>query len=227
LATSGTIVYTLTARDVVEYALRKIGALDITQTADADEAAAALIELEVMLKEWAMKGPYLFTKRETFQTLTSNTASYSLSTAKPIRILEARYRDVNGRDLPMEELTREEYIELPIKSANGIPTTFYFDPQPASWTLYTWPVLLTATTEAIRFTYQRRIEDAADLNNDLDIPQEWLSTVGYALAARLLDDYGIADVVAERVIARSEALLASARAFERDSRVMFHPSMRH
>lgn len=227
MATSGTIVYTLTARDVVEYALRKIGALDITQAADADEAAAALVELEVMLKEWALKGPYLFTKREASQALTSNTASYSLTTQKPIRILEARYRDANGRDLPMEELTREEYLELPLKSANGIPTTFYFDPQPASWTFYTWPVLITATTELIRFSYQRRIEDVGDLNNNLDIPQEWLSTVGYALAARLLDDYGIADVIAERIIARSEALLSSARAFERDSRVMFHPGMRH
>lgn len=225
MATSGTIVYTLTARDVVEYALRKIGALDITQTADADEAAAALVELEVMLKEWAIKGPYLFTKREASKTLTSDTASYSLSTQKPIRILEARYRDTNSRDLPMEELTREEYYELPLKDANGIPTTFYFDPQPASWTLYTWPVLLTATTEAIYFTYQRRIEDVGSLNNDLDIPQEWLSTVGYALAARLLDDYGVADAVADRIIARSEALLASARAFDRDTRIMFHPGM--
>ena len=225
MATSGSIDFSLTARSVVEYALRKIGALDITQSADADEAAAALVELEVMLKEWALSGPYLFTKREGSQTLTSDTASYSLSTAKPIRILEARYRDVNGRDLPMEELTREEYFELPLKDANGIPTTFYFDPQPASWTLYTWPVLITATTEAIKFTYQRRIEDIDDLSNDLDIPQEWLSTAGYALAARLLDDYGIADAVADRIIARSEALLATARAYDRDTRVMFQPAM--
>jgi hypothetical protein len=223
LATSGSIDFTLTARDVVEYALRKIGALDITQTADADEAAAALVELEVMLKEWALTGPYLFTKRETSQTLVAATASYSLSSTKPIRFLEARYRDVNGRDLPMEELTREEYLELPLKTSQGIPTTFYFDPQPNSWTLYVWPVLAAATTEAVRYSYQRRIEDVDDLNNDLDIPQEWLSTVGYALAARLLDDYGIADVVAERIIARSEAMLASARAFQRDTRVMFQP----
>jgi hypothetical protein len=209
----------------VTYALRKIGVLDITQTADADEAAAALIELNVMLKEWALNGPFLFTKREASQTLTSDNATYDLSSTKPIRILEARYRDVSGRDLPMEELTREEYLELPIKSANGIPTTFYFNPQPASWNFTTWPVLVSATTESIQYSYQRRIEDVDDLGNDLDIPQEWLSTVGFGLAARLLDDYGIEDKIGDRVVARAESLLAKAAAYDRDTRVMFHPEM--
>jgi hypothetical protein len=225
LATSGTITYTLTARDVVTYALRKIGVLDITQTADADEAAAALIELEVMLKEWAFNGPFLFTKRSASQALASDTATYNLSITKPIRILEMRYRDANGRDLPMEELTREEYLELPLKDSNGIPTTYFFDPQPGSWNLSTWPVLITATTETLEYSYQRRIEDVGSLNNDLDIPQEWLSTVGYSLAARLLDDYGVADVIAERILARAENLLQKAATFDRDERVMFYPGM--
>ncbi len=225
MPTSGSIDYSLSARDVVTYALRKIGVLDITQTADADEAAAALVELEVMLKEWALTGPFLFTKREASQTLTSDNATYNLTVTKPIRILEARYRDANGRDLPMEELTRDEYLELPLKDSNGIPTTFYFDPQPGTWNFKTWPVLLTATTETIEYSYQRRIEDVDSLNNDLDIPQEWLSTAGYALAARLCDDYGVSDKIADRIIAHAEMLLGKAATFSRDTRIQFFPGM--
>ncbi len=225
MATSGSIDYTLTARDVITYALRKTGVLALTKTPDADEAQNALTELEVMLKEWGLSGPFLFTKREASQTLTSNNPSYSLSTTRPLRILEARYRDANtpARDLPMEPLTREEYFELPLKSANGLPTTYYFDPQAATSTLYVWPVLLVATTEAIVYTYQRRIEDIDDLDNNIDIPQEWLSTVGYNLAARICDDYGVADGVAERILARAESLAKMAKDYERDDRIVMHP----
>lgn len=225
MATSGSIDYTLTARDIVEYALRKIGVLAIGENATADDAAAALIELEVMLKEWAFEGPYLFTKRESSQTLVADTANYTLSTSLPLRIIEARYRDTSSPaiDLPMQALTRDEYFTLPDKAATGIPTNYYFDPIPSGGVLYIWPVLDTATTESIRYTYQRRIEDVDDLDNNLDIPQEWHGLVGYALAARLCDDYGIDDGVAQRIIARSEGMLSKAQGYEREEFAFFRP----
>lgn len=225
MATSGSIDYTLTARDVVQYALRKIGVLAIGATASAEDAAAALIELNLMLKQWAHEGPFLFTKRESTQTLVSATANYSLTSTRPLRIIEARFRNAASpaTDLPMQPLTRDEYFQLPVKSASGIPTTFYFDPQAATSTLYVWPVLATATTEAIAYTYQRRIEDLDSLNNDLDIPQEWLGTVGYALADRLLDDYGISDKVGDRITARAQEMLQKARDFEREEFLFMRP----
>ncbi len=209
----------------MQYALRKIGVLAIGSTATAEDAEAALLELELMLKEWAFKGPYLFTKRESSQTLVANTANYTLSTSLPLRIVEARYRDTSSpqNDLPMQPLTRDEYFQLPNKTATGTPTTFYFDPQATGGVLYIWPLLASATTESLRYTHQRRIEDVDDLNNNLDIPQEWLGTVGYALAARLLDDYGIADNIASRILARSEQMLQDARDFEREQFLFMRP----
>lgn len=178
-----------------------------------------------MLKDWGRKGPFLFTKRESSQTLVANTANYSLSTSKPLRIVEARYRSTATptSDLPMQPLTRDQYFQLPNKTSTGTPTTFYFDPQVSGGTLYIWPVLSSATTESVVYTYQRRIEDIDSLNNNLDIPQEWLGTCGYALAARLLDDYGIADQVAQRILARSEEMLQEARDFEREEFLFMRP----
>lgn len=205
--------------------MRKIGVLAIGTTVSADEGAHCKRELELMLKDWALTGPYLFTKRESSQTLVANTANYTLNTTKPIRIIEARYRDTSSpqSDIPMMPLTREEYFQYPNKTATGVPTTFYLDPQAANPVLYIWPLLSSATTESVRYTYQRRIEDIDDLGNNLDIPQECLGTAGYALAARLLDDYGIADSVAERILARSEAMLQSAKDFEREEFVYMRP----
>lgn len=205
--------------------MRKIGVLPIGTTATADDAATVLIELEVMLKEWAISGPFLFTKRESSQTLVANTAAYTLSTTLPLRIIEARYRDTSSpvSDLPMQPLTRDEYFTLPTKTATGTPTTFYLDPQVTGPVLYIWPLLSSATTESIRYTYQRRIEDVDDLTNNLDIPQEWLSTVGYCLADRILDDYGVSDKVGDRITARAQEMLQKAKDFEREEFTFFRP----
>lgn len=210
---------------MVSYALRKIGVLPMGATASADESANALIELELMLKQWAFDGPFLFTKRESSQTLVASTAAYTLSSSLPLRIIEARYRDTSSpvNDLPMQPLTRDEYFTLPNKTATGTPTTYYFDPQPSGGVLYVWPLLASATTESVRYTYQRRIEDLDLLTNNLDIPQEWLGTVGYCLADRLLDDYGVSDKVGDRITARAMEMLQKAKDFEREEFHFFRP----
>lgn len=199
--------------------------LAIGATANADEAAASLVELELMLKQWAHNGPYLFTKKEGTQALSNATASYTLSTTKPVRIIECRYRDASSPtiDLPMMPLTREEYFQLPDKTTAGIPSTFYFDPQAANPVIYVWPVKATITTEALRYTYQRRIEDIDDLSNNLDIPQEWLGVCGYALAERILDDYGVSDKVGDRIQARAREMMQFAIDFEREEFLYMKP----
>lgn len=205
--------------------MRKIGVLGIGQTANADEAANAVIELNLMLKQWAIEGPFLFTKRESSQVLSANDADYTLSVTLPLRIIEARYRDTSSpvHDVPMQPLTRDEYFQLPVKLATGIPTTYYFDPVATGGILYVWPVLSSATTESIRYTYQRRIEDVDDLANNLDIPQEWLGVVGYCLADRLLDDYGVVDKVGDRITARAQQMLQSAKDYEREEFTFLRP----
>src|SRR5687767_15024165 len=109
-------------------------------TVSADEAANTLIELELMLKQWAQDGPFLYTKRESSQTLVASTANYTLSSSLPIRLIEVRYRDTSSpvSDIPMQPLTREQYFELPNKTATGTPTTYYFDPVPTGGVLYIW-----------------------------------------------------------------------------------------
>lgn len=209
--------------------MRKIGVLGLGQIANADEAANALIELNLMLKQWAFEGPFLWTKREASQALTANDADYNLSVTFPIRIVEARFRDASSPaiDTPMQPLTRDEYFTLPDKTSTGIPTTYYFDAQAtvnsSYGVLYVWPLLASVTTEAIRYTYQRRIEDVDDLANNLDIPQEWLGTVGYCLADRLLDDYGVSDKVGDRITARAQQMLQYAKDFEREEFTFFRP----
>ena len=224
MALSGSADFSMNARELITKVLRKLEVLGVAQSLDADEAEDCRIELNLMLKGWARKGPHLWKKTEGSIPLVNATASYDLAaTLNPIRILSARYRDTASRDLPMRLFTRDDYFDLPLKTSSGIPTQYYFDPQRGAPTLYVWPVLATVTTETVRVTYQKRIDDIDDLNNDIDIPQEHFDTLIYALAERLLDDYGIEGEVAQRIMLRSQALLQEASDFEREDDTMFSP----
>lgn len=219
---SGSTDFSINARELITQALRKMNVLGLTQALDADEAEDNRIELNMLLKGWARSGPHLWKKAEGSIPLVNATASYDLAaTLNPVRILSARYRDTAGRDLPMRLFTRQDYFDLPLKSSTGIPTQYYFDPQRGAPTIYVWPVKQTVTTETIRVTYQKRVDDIDDLSNDIDIPQEHFDTLLYAFAERRLDDYGIEGEVAQRIIGRSQSLLASAQDFEREDEMIF------
>lgn len=224
MSTSGSSDYSLNAREVAEFALDKMRAVGLGQSVGADDMTRALRELNVMLKGWQTAGPNLWRLTEATQTLTSGNGTYTLSTTKPVTIAEARYRDTAGRDMPMQELTRNEYLELPDKSSSGIPTCWYYDRQRDAGVLYVWPVLATATTQAIRYSYVRRIEDIDDANNDLDVPPEYIDLIGYNLAARLLDNYGLNDGPSQRILQRAALLVQQARDHDRESVVRFVPN---
>lgn len=222
MATSGSIDFSLTAREVIIHALRLIRVQDAVSDASGADASNAMQTLNLMLKGWQHNGPDIFRITNGSVTLVSATSSYALS-PQPYRVIEARYRDASGRDLPMIELGRLDYQELPLKSAAGIPTQFYVDVQRTATTLYTWPVLATATTETIKYTYQRRFEDVDALDNEIDVPQEHLEMVSYSLADRLMDFYGMDN---GRITQRAMMLYQKAIDAEREPFVQFVPMMR-
>jgi|CXWL01.1.fsa_nt_gi hypothetical protein len=218
MTTSGSIDHSLTARQVVTFALRKAKVIDTLNDPAAEEMRDGLLDLNLMLKSWQTdSGPNLW--RQTFgsMALVAATASYVL-TPRPFRLIEARYRNASGIDLEMIELTRQEYAAISQKTASGTPTQFYLDRQAASSTLYVWPVPASVTTETIQYTYQRVIEDIDAAANDLDIPQEWLETVGYNLAYRLSGSYGSFD---KELGVIASGLLADAKDSDRESIVRF------
>ena len=224
MALSGSTDFNINARELITQTLRKMGVLGVAQALDADEAEAIRIELNTMLKGWQRSGPHLWKKTEGSVTLVNATASYDMAlTLNPLRVISARYRDTASRDLPLRLFSREDYFALPLKTSSGIPTQYYFDPQRGAPTLYLWPVKATVTTETVRLTYQKRIDDIDDLANDIDIPQEHFDVVMYALAERLLDDYGIEGEVAQRILLRAGELKQSALDWEREDEVLFTP----
>jgi hypothetical protein len=228
MATSGSNDFTLTARQVVNFALKKLGVLEAGGSASPEDADDATEELEMLLKGMAKKGPYIFTTQvDGTVPLVALTRSYSLTSLKPLRLLDVRYSDANDREIPMTELTRTEYFELPIKTSRGVPTNYWYDADGSTYMLYVWPVLAVANGDTVEFTYQRKIEDIDNLANNIDVPVEWLDTVGYALAQRLITTFGVKAERAARIDAIADRLLAEAMDYDREPLVTMRPERRY
>ena len=222
MSTSGTITFNLTAREVIEFALKKLRVIGSLEHPTADQWETGKQALNLLLKTLQVRAPNLWRQTDGSVALVAGTASYTLS-PMPFRVEECRYRSAAGIDLPMWENTRQDYKEIPLKTSQGVPTTFYVDYQRASTVLYVWPVPASVTTETVQYTYQRKAQDIASQSDDIDIPQEHLETVGYLLADRLQDDFGT-DYV--RVTQRAEYLLQQAEAADREPTVRFIPERR-
>jgi hypothetical protein len=56
VAVSGSKTFTVTRTDIVNAAMRKVGAYDAGDAASADESADAVLALNLMIKEWSARG---------------------------------------------------------------------------------------------------------------------------------------------------------------------------
>lgn len=209
------VTATYTNRQIVTDAFRKIGVVATDSTMTADEAATGARALNRLLKAFQNRGYNLWTTTQLTVSLTT-AASYTMTPVRPIRIHGARFVR-SGIETPMQELTRQEYDDLPIKTATGIPTCYYYDRQKEAALLYVWPVLAAANGETLKVTYEREIADV-DLDAAADVPGEWWDAVVYNLAARLADDF---QVDAPSVVARAEEELRLALAADREGSVWF------
>jgi len=223
MATSGTINETFTARDVITQALTLITVLGGGETPSADDAAQGLTQLQWMLKSWQSDGCNLWREEEETIVFPAATETVTLD-PRVLDVQEARVEIDPTFQRILARWERGEYITLPNKTAPGSPTIFYFRRKRDTVTMTLWPVPPVETN--ILCTTARVIEDVTDLDQNLDVPQEWCETVTYNLAARLLDTFGITEtrpVVASKIVAMARELYDKLSGFDRPSSVFLQP----
>lgn len=213
MATSASIDFSLTARQLVTFALRKLNVVATTESPSADDAARAMEELNLLLKGWA-KYPVLWRYKEgsVFATDTGgNQFAYALSTDTH-HVFEVRFRN-SSTDSVMMFMSRGDWLALPSRTEGyGAPTRYYVDRQRTTTTLNVFPAFSapTGSVQSYQYTYQRKLEDIDDLDNDIDIRPEWLEVVGYNLASRLTSDFGVTGERAQRIAQTADVLLRQA-----------------
>jgi len=223
MATSNSISETFTARDVITQAMALITVLGGGETPSADDAAQGLTQLQWMLKSWQSDGCNLWREEEETIVFPAATETVFLD-PRVLDVQEARVEIDPTFQRILARWERGEYITLPNKTAPGSPTIFYFRRKRDTVTMTLWPVPPVETN--IFCTTARVIEDVTDLDQNIDVPQEWCETVTYNLAARLLDTFGITEtrpVVASKIVAMARELYDKLSGFDRPSSVFLQP----
>lgn len=233
MATSGSTDFTLTAAQVIDDALIECNAISPNETPTSDEYAHALRVLNKMLKHWQMiQGYNIFRRQRDTLTIVADkgddAAPYTFGGSgspdkayRMLRVESMRYKPTNGNELPMMHMTRDEYDQLPDKDVSGTPTNFVYEPGNAQGQLFIWPVPSSASGELV-YTYQRIFEDMDATSNNFDLPQEWLESITYSLAARLHRSYFPTDAQGRaELMQQAASSLRMASSFDRDQGSFF------
>ena len=142
-----------------------------------------------------------------------------------------RWTNAFGTEIPLTEIEHDEYQDIPNKFIEGIPTEYYVRRDRSSTAVFIWPTPRGPINgEAIRLTYNRRtqiIQLANVATEEVDVPQEWLLTVTYCLAALLSDAYGAHGENVSRVIARGDMYFEKLMAYEREGDLALYPDERY
>jgi hypothetical protein len=144
---------------------------------------------------------------------------YQTKLVRPLKILSARvYNLTSAIETPIDEMDRIEYQELPNKTSTGSVNGFFYDRRGGANStgyFYIWQPS-NAVEDAIRMTIARPIQDFSAAGDDADLPQEWIETLVWNLAARLAIEYDAPETKLARVRAEAERLLAEANWWERE-----------
>lgn len=226
MTTSGSVNFSLTTNQIIEEAFDICGVGSEGEAISADQYARARRSLNLMVKAMQASG-HLWLKTEASVTLVASQAEYALATLlskKPLRVLSVRRKITSGGyETPLIERSRDDYFDQPNKALASVPTSWHYDPQRATGTLYLWPTPSTATAAAqtLQVTYLRPIEDFDNSNDDPDLPQEWLEALSYGLADRLAIKYVANPVLRGDIAARAASCMAKIESWDSEPASLF------
>jgi len=117
--------------------------------------------------------------------------SYTNKTVRPLKIVQAqRYSYEQDSEVPINIVSRDEYVRLSTKSTEGPPHTIYYEPTSLTGLLNLYPRFENGD-EVILIWFQRPFEDMDNSTDNLDFPQEYELLIILMLATTLGYEYSI------------------------------------
>jgi len=195
IATTST--YNPTAQTIIDLALTDIGVLGQSGGGNPDPNIRphALALLNLLLKRMDAEGVILIDVTRRTQTMTSGTASYTISNDVADLDEPARYT-ASGATYGSQvwSMTRDEYMALPDRTIQGTPYRYFaekgFDAngiQQITLTLFPVP---PNTGDSLEYAAVIRMHDITSISQNLGVQQKWLHMIRLGLAAALAIPYG-------------------------------------
>ena len=182
MATSGTTAFNMDLTELVEEAFERAG----SELRTGYDLKTARRSLNLLFADWANRGINMWTIEQGSIPLVAGTATYNLP-SDTVDLLEFVVRTNAGStatqsDLTMSRISVSTYSSIPSKLSQGRPIQAWIDRQAAIPTVTLWPV--PDDTQPYQFVYWRlkRIDDAGNGVNTMDVPFRFLPCMTAGLA---------------------------------------------
>lgn len=189
-----TTTFTVTRDEIAASVLRLLQVTGQGNSPTATDLTNCAQALNMIIKRCQTKGLPLWLYSSITVPLVVGTASYTIGPTgavvadRPLRVAHAIIRNSDNQDLPLQQISRQEYQSLTDKTTRAQPTQFYFDAQMTNAVLYLWATPDDATDSVI-LTVHRQLADVTTGAQVPEFPNEWFGYLKYALAAEVGPEY--------------------------------------
>ena len=191
MATSNLTTFNLDLTELVEEAFERCGA----ELRSGYDLKTARRSLNLLFADWANRGINLWTVAQSSITLVPGTATYALPD-DTVDLLEHVIRTGAGSastqaDLSITRISVSTYATIPNKLTQARPIQVYINRQAPIPTVTVWPIPDSSQTYTFVYWYLRRIQDAGNGVNTMDVPFRFIpcmvAGLAYYLALKLPD----------------------------------------
>ena len=182
MATSGQTTFNLDLTELVEEAFERCGA----ELRSGYDLKTARRSLNLLFADWANRGINLWTVDTGSITLVQGTATYPLP-ADTVDLMEHVIRTGAGNastqsDLAVTRISVSTYSSIPNKLTQARPIQIYINRQAPIPNVTLWPTPDGSQTYTLIYWYLRRIEDAGNGVNTMDVPFRFIPCMVAGLA---------------------------------------------
>jgi hypothetical protein len=182
MATSGVATFNMDLTEIVEEAFERAG----SELRTGYDLRTARRSLNIMFAEWANKGLNMFTYEQGSITLVPGTATYNLP-ADTVDLLEHVIRTGAGNaatqaDLTITRISVSTYATLPNKLQQARPIQVWIERLTSAPRITVWPVPDNSQVYTFVYWRLRRIQNAGDGVNTMDMPFRFIPVMVAGLA---------------------------------------------
>jgi len=185
MATSGTQTFNLDLSEIVEEAFERCGA----ELRTGYDLRTARRSLNLLFADWANRGINLWTVEQGSITFVPGQATYNLP-IYTVDLLEHVIRTGAGNastqaDLNITRISVSTYATIPNKLTQARPIQVYIDRISPTPTITVWPTPDNVQTYTFVYWRLRRIQDAGNGVDTMDVPFRFLPCMIAGLASYL------------------------------------------
>lgn len=189
MATSGTTAFNLDLVELLEEAFERAG----SEMRTGYDLKTARRSLNILFADWANRGINMWTIEQGSIPLVPGTATYNLPN-DTVDLLEHVIRTGAGNsatqaDLTITRISVSTYATLPNKLTQARPIQVWIDRLAPTPTVTMWPVPDNSQTYTFVYWRLRRIQDAGNGVNTMDVPFRFIpcmvAGLAYYLALKL------------------------------------------